>query len=163
MSKFKIDAKLLIEGLITAIIGLLLIIINPNTLIKIAFIIIGILIILNTINNLIIGYKTKDKVKFISSCLDIVLALILIFFHNIVFLIIVSIYLLIYPIIRICKSSNHYLQFKVEVPRLLLGIVLLILSPQGVLNVLFIILGIFLIIIGILTILGSFSKIKIIE
>lgn len=162
MSKFKINTKLLIEGIITTILGLLLCFINADTLMKIVFIIIGVLIILSSVNDLIIGYKTKDKIKLISSIIDIILAIILIFFHNIVFLIIVSIYLLIYPIVRICKNSNHYLQFKVELPRLLLGIVLLILSPQGILNILFIILGIFLIVIGILTILGSVSKIKII-
>ncbi len=162
MSKFKINTRLLIEGIIITILGLLLCFIKADTLIKIVFIIIGILIILGSINDLIIGYKLKDKVKLISSIIDIILAIILIFFHNIVFLIVIALYLLIYPIIRIFKNPNHYLQFKFELPRLLLAIVLLILSPQGILNILFIILGIFMIVIGILTILGSFSKIKII-
>lgn len=57
----------------------------------------------------------------------------------------------------------HLVQFYHELPRFLLALVLILLTPEGVLNVLFVILGVVLIVIGIITIIGSFHTQRIIE
>lgn len=78
-------------------------------------------------------------------------------------LIIIAVYLIALPIVRIILNPMHLVQFYHELPRFLLALVLILLTPEGVLNVLFVILGVVLIVIGIITIIGSFHTQRIIE
>ena len=67
---------------------------------------------------------------------DIAFGICLIFFHQTFMLIIIAVYLIALPIVRIILNPMHLVQFYHELPRFLLALVLILLTPEGVLNVL---------------------------
>lgn len=163
MKNLKCNWRLFALGVISIVVGILFCAIPTDKLIKITFYVIGALVIVNGSISLYHSVKAKDKLAILFDIVDIAFGICLIFFHQTFMLIIIAVYLIALPIVRIILNPMHLAQFYHELPRFLLALVLILLTPEGVLNVLFVIIGVVLIVIGIVTIIGSFYIQRIIE
>lgn len=163
MKNLKCNWRLFALGIISIIVGILFCAIPTDKLLKVTFYVIGALVIVNGGISLYHSIKSKDKLEILFDIIDIVFGVCLIFFHQTFMLIIIAVYLIALPIVRIIMNPLHLAQFYHELPRFVLALVLILLTPEAVLNVLFIIIGVVLIVIGIITIIGSFYTQRIIE
>lgn len=136
---------------------------NTEILTKIIFVIIGILMVITNIFPLINSINRKDLIDIVARIIFIVFGILFIFVHNTALSIIVGIIFIAFPIIKVLIASDKMTMFMINLPEILIGIIILIVEPQSVSKALFIVLGIFLIIFGILDILGSFYKQEIIK
>ena len=69
------------------------------------------------------------------------MGIVLIFWHNNIFMIIIGIYFLLFPVLEIALAKDRMCQLKSELPKLIVGVVLLVLGPAGTLDLLFDIVG----------------------
>ncbi len=161
--KIKCNYKLLVLGLINAIIGVLFLVINASTLLDIVFFIVGGIIIVSGGYSLFIAIKKKNNYEIIYAAVDILFGILLMFFHKTFMLVIVAVCLILIPIVRIILNKSHYDQLMAELPRLIIGLVIILLTPEGIIDVLFKVIGVILLIIGIIGIIGSFCIEKYID
>lgn len=156
MKNLKCNVRFLFLGIISIIIGILFCAIKTDLLLKIAFYIIGALVIVNGAISLYRSFKMKNTLSIVFDIIDIVFGICLIFFHKTFMLVLIAIYLVAIPIYRIIKNPKHMEQFYRELPRFILALVLILFTPEGILNILFIVIGVILIIVGIVLAIGSF-------
>ena len=137
--------QLLTTALLGIALGLLLILLPVDLLLKIVFIIIGVITILSAIPSLVLGLSTfrekSGKLALISAVLSILMGILLIFDLGTVLTIVIGVYFLVFPIVEIVLAKDRMRQFKSELPKLIIGVVLLVLSPAGALDILFDIVG----------------------
>ena len=159
----------LIAVLIAALIGCaiggaILWIVNAGLLgeaIKWIFIALGIIVVISTIPALVSSIKhVKEKLGWLSLVLSIVsMALgIVMIFEQQYLPIIVGLYLLAFPIIRIVLAKDHFGQTRSEAPLLILGILVILLGFGTMANVLFTVGG--WVIIGLSAIYAIFGTIS---
>lgn len=142
-------------SIIYMVIGLVFILVPVNTLIWLTFIILGILIILFNIPTLIEdinNYKNvkKDIPGMVFTILCIILGLILIFWQKKFLLIAFGIYLIIFPVYKILIAEDRKKQLQLELPKIILGIISIILGPENTMNIIFKAIGIIIIIASII-------------
>ena len=141
----KNKASSFISGLIFAVVGvlvgLLLILIPVDLLLNIVSIIMGVVTIVCNIPSLIRGigniHKRGGVFTLIVSGISILLGLMMIFYSSEVLLIAVGIYMVLLPVLNILLAKEHFAQFKAELPKLIIGAVLILLGPATTLDVLF--------------------------
>ena len=120
-----------------ALLGILLIVfpsILPfSRVLWILLIILGVFIILNNITPLVFGIKASEtevgKMAIITSIINMILGVCLIFFQNIVMIIIISLLLIAVPIIEVVKSADQVAKLKEEFFKILTGVLLIIFGP----------------------------------
>ena len=101
MKKLKCNWRLFALGLISIVAGILFCAIPTDKLIKITFYVIGALVIVNGCISLYHSIKAKDKLSILFDIVDIAFGICLIFFHQTFMLIIIAVYLIVLPIVRI--------------------------------------------------------------
>ncbi len=122
------------------LIGVLLLVIGsilqPGTILKIinvGLIIYGILIIIGNIPGLISGianvHAPAGVFDLVTSALGIGLGIVLIFWRGEILVSLVAVYLIIFPIIRVLLAKNKGEQFKREILRIVLGLLLWLFVP----------------------------------
>ncbi len=156
---------LITTTLIQIFFGLILIFISPATLLWVIFTIIGILVILSNIPNLLNGLANYSvskeyKVMTISSIISIILGIIMIFWQNEIFSVIVAIWLLVLPLYRIIISNYKKMQLKKEALKLSLGIIVLIVGPLQSIEIIFKVIGIIVIAFTIVYFIASLILMK---
>ncbi len=137
--------NLLVSRIVVMVIGvligvLLLVlggILKPETvagIINIGLIIYGILIIIGNIPGLVSGianvHTAPGVFDLVASILGIGLGIAMIFYQGTLLVTLVAIYLIIFPLIRVLLAPNKGEQFKRELARIILGLVLLIFVPS---------------------------------
>lgn len=146
------------------IIGLLLILIPVDFLIKLVFLVMGIVTIATAIPGLLDGIKHHDTregmVELILSSISIFFGCVLIFWNNGILMLVLGAYMLLFPIVNIILAKDHLAQFKAEVPKLIIGLVLLVLGPAGTIGLLFDIAGAVLIVLSFLYVLMSYLTLR---
>lgn len=164
--KLVINWGLLIGGVISAVLGIVLIVFHDSSkLINIVQITIGITVIAVNGNNIyrLLGKDNNDVTynrRLIGYIVNIVVGLCLIIAPNDTFRTIVLIFLIIIPIIEILLFSNIPGIVSSCLFQIFLGIIVLILGLNGVIGTAFIIVGVILAFAGIFNILNAFSIIK---
>ncbi len=158
MKKFGINWVNLVIGILLIAIGIFFCAGNTDTLTKVLFIIIGVLMVITNIKPLIESIKAKDTIDIVARILFIVFGIMFIFVHNTALSIIVGILFIVFPVIKILLASDKMAMFMVNLPELIIGLIVLIVGPNAVGHVLFVVLGVFLIVFGVLSILSSFYK-----
>ena len=132
------------------IFGLILIIVNTDYLTSILFTIIGVLLIIFSLEEFIrscknLKYKTAVAYnQFITSLLHILLAVSLICFQNLLDIVtlVVGLVLIITSIISIAISKNNYKEeLSYQLPSIILGLILLIFRISGIVGILIKIIG----------------------
>ncbi len=136
--------NLLVARIIVMVIGIMLgvlllvvgSILTPSTIekiIDIGLIIYGVIIIIGNVPGLISGIadirKTEGVFDLVTSVLGIGLGIAMIFYRGEILISLVAVYLIIFPIIRVLLSKNKGEQFKREILRILLGVVLWLFVP----------------------------------
>lgn len=131
---------------VEVLIGILFIVIPAANIISALFVIFGLLVIIINIPTLFAYlpfYNTDYKAKYnvISSVANIILGIVMIFWQNEFFILVVAALCIVFPIIRICLSASKKAQFKQELVKLILGVVILVLGPWQMTDLIFDIFG----------------------
>ena len=140
MKKHLIVARVVVT-VISILVGVLLLvlggILTPDTvanIIKWGLIIYGILIIIGNVPGLISGIANVQKpagvFDLICSILGVGLGVALIFYQGSILVALVAVYLIVFPVIRVCLAGQKMEQFKRELLRMILGVVLLVFLPS---------------------------------
>lgn len=159
----------ILSGIISILFGAALILLSIfafDTLKNIVFVIIGVLLIL--INSLFLIETLLEKnlkylwFNLLFEIMGIILGIIFLNNDNQAVIIIVAIYLILFPILRIIISLNKKERFKNELPLLIVGILLLLFSfaLDDILRVVTIIIGAIIVFYGILDIIISIKYMK---
>ena len=136
-NKKNLLASIIVSLIIGVVFGVLLILMSSyfeiSVLLKWALIITGIIVIFTNISPLVNGIMNIGSVSgivdVIFAILGIVLGGMMIFNHGAVITVIVSVYLIAFPIIRIFLSGDWKNRIKSEWLRLLIGVLLLVFLP----------------------------------
>ncbi len=158
MKKFGINWVNLVLGILLIAVGIFFCAGNTDILTKVLFVIIGVLMIASNVKPLIDSIKKNDTIDIVTRVLFIVFGIMFIFYHNTALSIIVGVLFIVFPIIKIILAENKMAMFVANLPELIIGIIILIVGPSTVGHVLFVVIGIFLILFGIISILSSFYK-----
>jgi len=133
--------QLLTTALLGALLGILLIVLSVSFLLKVIFVVMGIMTILSAIPMLAFGLSNLSdragRMSFAFSLLSILMGIVMIFWHSDILLIIVGVYFLIFPIVEILAARDRAARAKSELPKMILGVVLLLLEPARTLDILF--------------------------
>lgn len=153
-------------ALIGVLLGLLLIVLPIDFLLKIVFIVLGVVTVLSSIPGIAAGLSNlqlrQGQLSLVSSLISLVVGLLMIFWHNSLLMVILGIYLLVIPLVGVVTAQDKTAQLKAELPKMILGVVLLIVGPAKTLAVLFDVAGWIVIALTLLytvaTLLGYYSK-----
>ena len=141
----KNNNRALIFAAIGMLLGILLIKIDVDLLIRISFVIFGIAALVSGIPSLIMSIsdiKRKGAIfDIVISALSVAMGLILIFRPIQLLMIVVGIYLIVLPLIRILISNEKKTQLKADLPRMIIGVVMIILGPAQTTEIFFKIAG----------------------
>ncbi len=123
----------ILVGVLLLVLGSVLTAGTVAKIINIGLIIYGILIIIGNIPGLVSGIANIQKpagvFDLVASILGIALGVAMIFYQGTLLVTLVAIYLIIFPLIRVLLAQNKGEQFKRELLRIVLGLVLLIFVP----------------------------------
>ena len=138
--------NILISGLLGVGLGLFLILVNISFLMGIIFIIIGILTVFNNLPSLIFSFfdfKTNEgKIMLVLSFFATAIGVAMIFFHNWILMIVLGIYFIFIPLLRLLLSQRHQELVGEALPKMILGVVMLLLGPASMMSILFRVAGI---------------------
>lgn len=138
-------ASILTFGIFGLLAGILLIALDTAFLIKIVFIVMGIVTILYNLPALTLGLMTlKTRVGLVTlilSLVSVIVGFMMLFWHERVLMIALGVYMLIFPLIQIILAKDKLMQLKTELPKLIIGVVLLLIGPAKALNLVFDIAG----------------------
>lgn len=156
-------ATLTIAG-VGALIGLLLIVIPVGFLIDVVFFIMGIATIAISLPALFsllpLRHTSVGKVSLISTALMVIAGFLMLFWHSSVLLIIVGVVMIVQPILAIASDSDRQARLKAELPKLIIGVILVVLGPANAIDILFDVAGVGLIVLSILYLLWSYRIVK---
>ena len=156
-------AALTIAG-IGALIGLLLIVIPVGFLLDVVFFMMGIATIAVSLpaffSLLPLRHTSVGKVSLISTALMVIAGFLMLFWHSSVLLIIVGVVMIVQPILAIASDSDRQARLKAELPKLIIGVILVVLGPANAIDILFDVAGVGLIVLSILYLLWSYRIVK---
>ena len=138
-------AATLILALLGILAGALLIVVPTDFLLKVVFIIMGVLTVISNIPGLTVGIMSANTrfglLSLILSLISIVIGFLMIFWHAGVLMVILGVYMIVFPILEICMAKDKLSQLRTELPKLIIGVVLLLIGPSRTLDVVFDIAG----------------------
>lgn len=131
----------LIFALFGLLAGLLLIALPVETLLKIVFVIVGVVTVVCNLPGIILGLAHLDErggtLTLALSVLSVILGVLMIFCHSSILMILVGIYFLILPLVNVLLARERGAQLKAELPKLILGVVLVVVGPARTAAILF--------------------------
>lgn len=149
---------------IGVLIGLLLILIPVGFLLDVVFFIMGIAIIVISLPALIsllpLRHTKVGNVSLICTALTVFAGFLMLFWHSSVLLIVVGVIMIVQPILSIISATDATARLKAEAPKLIIGIVLVVLGPAKAIDTLFDIAGIALIVLSIVYLLSMYRLVK---
>jgi uncharacterized membrane protein HdeD (DUF308 family) len=149
---------------IGVLIGLLLILIPVGFLLDVVFFIMGIAIIVVSLPALIsllpLRHTKVGNISLICTALTVFAGFLMLFWHSSVLLIVVGVIMIVQPILSIISATDATARLKAEAPKLIIGIVLVVLGPAKAIDTLFDIAGIALIVLSIVYLLSMYRLVK---
>ena len=146
------------------LIGLLLIFLPVGFLLDVVFFIMGIVTVVVSLPALIsllpLRHTKVGKVSIICTALMVAAGFLMLFWHSDFLLIGVGVVMIAQPILAIVVATDRQARFKTELPKLIIGIILVILGPASTVDILFDIAGVGLIVLSIIYVLWSYRLIK---
>lgn len=148
--KFPDSKKYVVSSIITSaifgiILGVLLLAIPAALLMRIVFVIIGVATILTNIPTFTFGLVTfrtsEGKIATLTSLLSLIIGFLIIFWHQTFLVFFLGAYLIIMPLIDVLFAKEKLDRFKAELPKLILGAVMMIIGPAQSVEILFDIAG----------------------
>lgn len=164
MKKFGVNISVMIAGIICSLLGVLFLFKDiVGVLTNILFYVVGFLLIVEGILGIVFGVKSNVKSLMIIGAIDLIIGVVLMFYHGTLLNILFAVLLVVLPIIRIVQTKDKKMQLKKEFPKFVLAIILFLISLGGISKILSIIVGVVLISIGLVLVIGSFYKNKIVN
>lgn len=149
---------------IGVLIGLLLIFIPVGFLLDVVFFIMGIVTIAVSLPALLallpLRHTGVGNVSLICTALMVVAGFLMLFWHSSILLIIVGVVMIAQPILAIANATDRSARLKTEAPKLIVGVVLLVLGPAKTVDVLFDVAGIGVIILSIVYLISMYRLVK---
>ncbi len=142
IDKIKMQPKMSIGALVSAIVGLFLLFANDDIKLRLFFVFIGLYLIFNGVEAIITNKNSKDYKNFILPGITVVVGVLMLLNLGKVFFVICALYVLITCGIRILTSKDLKQELIVESPKLIVGGIILLFSFDFVYQLIFIILGI---------------------
>ena len=140
-SKQTTIASILIFACLGLLSGMLLILSPTDFLIKAIFIVMGILTVVYNIPGFVAGLvsiQTKmGLVTMLLSLVSIATGFLMIFWHSELLMIFLGAYMVVFPLVEILLSEDKVQRLKTELPKLIIGVVLLLVGPSAVMSVMF--------------------------
>ena len=124
-------------GILGILLGALLIFVNFAKVLDVLFIIIGIIILICNLPAFIFSLTSANIPGILTSVLPIAAGILMIFWHQSLLFYILGIYLLILPLCRVLLSNNMKFTLRLELPRMIVGALLLLIGPGTAFNALF--------------------------
>ena len=124
MDKIRQNPVLLIGSILSLIAGLMLLVSDYTQVINFIYFAVGFGLIITGVSKIIINNNTHDKSYFYDGVVDIVVGILIMFVHNLIVTIILGALFIVFPLIRIYKSSSRKQAFKKELPLLIIGLVI---------------------------------------
>ena len=150
---------ILIIGGIGVLLGILLLAIDPGFLLKVLFVIMGIITVLSAIPGILVGLAGMDtwagRLSLITSLLSILIGCLMIFWHSNILMIVLGVYLLLMPLIEILTSKDKAVRLKSELPKMIVGLVLILVGPAKALDVMLDVAGVVVIAFSVLYVVLS--------
>ena len=137
MIKKQLLTKIIVSTVSSILLGLLLILLPillpVSKLIRIAFIVLGVITVINYIPSLIAGIRnisTSDGVgDLLGAIFGIAIGCVMIFYQGILLTVLAAIFLIALPLLRILLAREHMTALRSEILRIILGIVLIAFLP----------------------------------
>ena len=156
-------ASLAIAG-VGALVGLILIAVPVGFLLDLVFFIMGIATIVVSLPALIsllpLHGTRVGNVSLICTALMVFAGFLMLFWHSSVLLVAVGILMIVQPIIAIVNAPDRQARLKAELPKLIIGVILVLLGPAKAIDILFDVAGVGLIVSSILYLIWSYRLIK---
>ena len=156
-------AALTVAG-IGILIGLLLIVIPVGFLLDVVFFIMGIATIVVSLPALFsllpLRHTKVGNVSLICTALMVFAGFLMLFWHSNILLIGVGVVMIVQPVLAIASATDRQARFKSEMPKLIIGVVLVLLGPANAIDILFDVAGVGLIVCSILYVLWLYKIIK---
>lgn len=140
-SKGYLNGQMILTAILGVLAGILLIALDAALLLRVAFIIMGVLTVATQLPVLLSGLVHSSKgggnLLLISSAISVILGFAMIFWHSSILTVILGIYMIVLPLILVFTDRDKWARFQKELPRIILGAVLLLVGPAAVLGALF--------------------------
>lgn len=143
----KSNRSLLWQTLVFALfgvgVGVLLIALPADLLLRLAFVIVGALTVLTQIPFILSGLLHLSerggggKLLLFSSLISTALGLLMIFYHSALLSVLLGVYLIVLPLILVLTDGDKRTRLQKELPRMILGVVLVLIGPAAILDLLF--------------------------
>ena len=153
-------AFLLTAGILGVLFGILLLAIDFTKIISLIFIIVGIFILIANLPSFIYSITSGNLPGILSSLFPVAAAILLIFWHSSLLLYIVGIYLVILPLVRVLCARDKALMLRVELPRIIIGVLLFIIGPGTAINTLIDVAGYVVIALSVVSTLIGLLRLK---
>ncbi len=131
----------LVFSLLGLLAGILLIALPVELLLRIVFVIVGVITVVCNLPMVFAGLSNlgsrSGQVSLVLSLISVVFGVLMIFFHSTVLVILVGVYLLILPLVEILIAKERGAQLRAELPKLILGVVLVVVGPARGASILF--------------------------
>ena len=84
----------------------------------------------------------------------------MLFWHSSVLLVAVGVLMIVQPILAVAKDLDRQARLKAELPKLIVGVILVLLGPANAIDILFDVAGVGLIVLSILYLIWSYRLVK---
>ena len=129
---------LLIAGILF---GLLLILLPVAFLMKVFFVVIGVVVLVTSVPGIFAALRMIDtrvgKIALVTSLISALVGAVLIFSHSQLLMVIVGVYMIALPVVQILLSRGGAAAWRAELPKIIVGCVLLLLGPATALEMMF--------------------------
>ena len=151
-------------AILGVLVGVLLIAIPTGFLLSLVFVLMGIMTVIFNLPPFLGALAKNDepgnRSTLILSSISLAIGILLIFWHTSLLMIVLGVYMIAFPIIRIVQAADRAEKTKKELPRLILGAVLLILGPASLLDILFDIAGGLIILLSLFYLVFSYLALR---
>ena len=122
MNKIKQHPFLLFSSIVSLVFGVWFILDSPAKLIGFIYGFVGVVLILIGVSKILLN----NPIYTYDGLLNLLTGVIIIIFHDLIITIILGAIFLVFPLVRLLKSKNKKHQFKMELPYLLFGLVIVL-------------------------------------
>lgn len=141
-------------SILTIVVGILLCFANSQEILRVVFITMGIIIIWGGITSLFSNKYIVDEkernISFIIAMITIIVGFLLIYLYNQVAQLIVGIFLIALPLVKIITFKDHKEIFKKEISKIIVGVIVLVCGISSIMDIILKILGIVVILLSLI-------------
>lgn len=159
INRIKKHSGLSLASVICICLGIFFLCAEASLLKSIVFIIIGLLLVLLSVTKMITLKEQLSKNDTLFTIITIAIGVTLIFFGTIVdwLFIFCGVLIILEPIVNIVKSTDRSSRLSLELPKIILGLILILLAFDAIYAIIFSLVGIVSLIIGIYTLYCVFN------